>query len=92
VAIELGLTNAKTIKLPTSQFYSVQIVMDTRSSAAFAQYTTANVGTQVAFVRDGLVLAAPAITQPIDGQSIQLSGDLTQQTADTIARMIRDGS
>jgi hypothetical protein len=92
VAIELGLTNAKTIKLPTSEFYSVQIVMDTRSSAAFAQYTTANVGTQVAFVRDGLVLAAPAITQPIDGQSIQLSGDLTQQTADTIARMIRDGS
>jgi preprotein translocase subunit SecD len=46
----------------------------------------------VAFVRDGLVLAAPAITQPIDGQSIQLSGDLSQQTADTIARMIRDGS
>jgi preprotein translocase subunit SecD len=70
----------------------VQIVMAPRSSAAFAQYTTANIGKQVAFVRDGLVLAAPAITQPIDGQSIQLSGELTQATADTIARMLRDGS
>lgn len=92
VSLELGLTNAKSLKLPMSEFYSVQIVMDTRSSADFLRYTTANVGKQVAFVRDGLVLAAPAITQPIDGQSIQLSGDMTQQTADTIAKMLRDGS
>lgn len=91
VALELGLTGAKTVKLPTSPYYSVQIVMDSRSSAAFAQYTAANVGRQVAFVRDGLVLAAPPITQAIDGQSLQLSGELTQATADTITRMIRDG-
>ena len=62
------------------------------SGAAFAQYTTANVGRQVAFVRDGVVLAAPAITQPIDGESIQLSGETDQATAETIARMLRDGS
>ena len=92
VALQLDLTGAKSIKLPMNEFYTVQIVMAPRSSAAFAQYTTANVGKQVAFVRDGLVLAAPAITQPIDGQSIQLSGQLTQATAETIARMLRDGS
>jgi hypothetical protein len=92
VALQLDLTGAKSIKLPTNEFYTVQIVMAQPSSAAFAQYTTANIGKQVAFVRDGLVLAAPAITQPIDGQSIQLSGELTQATADTIARMLRDGS
>lgn len=92
VALQLDLTGAKSIKLPMNEFYTVQIVMAPRSSAAFAQYTTANIGKQVAFVRDGLVLAAPAITQPIDGQSIQLSGELTKATAETIARMLRDGS
>jgi hypothetical protein len=92
VALQLNLTGAKSIKLPMNEFYTVQIVMAQPSSAAFAQYTTANVGRQVAFVRDGIVLAAPAITQPIDGQSIQLSGELTQATAETIARMLRDGS
>jgi hypothetical protein len=92
VALQLNLTGAKSIKLPMNEFYTVQIVMAQPSSAAFAQYTTANVGRQVAFVRDGLVLAAPSITQPIDGQSIQLSGELTQATAETIARMLRDGS
>jgi hypothetical protein len=92
VALQLDVTGAKAIKLPMNEFYTVQIVMAPRSSAAFAQYTTANIGKQVAFVRDGLVLAAPAITQPIDGQSIQLSGELTKVTADTIARMLRDGS
>lgn len=92
VSMEIGLTNAKALKLPTSEFYSVQLVMDSPSSAAFAQYTAAHVGRQVAFVRDGLVLAAPGITAPIDGQSIQLSGDMTKATADTIAQMLRDGS
>jgi hypothetical protein len=92
VALELGLTNAKSLKLPNNEFYSVQIVMDTKSSADFLQFTTANVGKQVAFVRDGLVLAAPAITQPIDGQSIQLSGEMTKATAETIATMLRDGA
>jgi preprotein translocase subunit SecD len=66
--------------------------MDAGSSAAFTSYTAANVGKQLAFVRDGVVLAAPAIDQPISGQSIQLSGNMTKATADTIARMLRDGS
>ncbi|WP_409370785.1 SecDF P1 head subdomain-containing protein [Mycolicibacterium sediminis] len=92
VSIVIGLTNAKALKLPTMDTYGVQIVMDGPSSAAFAKYTTANVGKQVAFVRDGLVLAAPSITDTIDGQSIQLSGDMTKDTADTIAKLLRDGS
>lgn len=92
VALQLTLTGATAARLPMSEFQTVQMGMDAASSAAFAQYTAANIGKQVAFVRDGVVLAAPAINQPIDGQSLQISGELTGATAETIARMLRDGS
>lgn len=92
VGLRLNLTAATSSKLPLSEFHTVQMAMDPASGAAFAKYTAANVGKQVAFVRDGVVLAAPAISQPIDGQSLQISGELTGATADTIARMLREGS
>jgi hypothetical protein len=38
------------------------------------------------------VLAAPAIDQPIEGQSLQLSGHMSQATAQTIVGMLLDGS
>ncbi|WP_155948569.1 hypothetical protein [Mycobacterium sp. URHB0044] len=92
VALRLNLTGVKSVKLPMSEFYSVQLAMDPGSGAAFAGYTSGHVGKQLAFVRDGVVLAAPAIDQPINGQSLQLSGNMTQATAETIVRMLRDGS
>jgi hypothetical protein len=92
VALQLNLTGAKAVKLPLSEFYSVQLAMDPGSGTAFAGYTAANVGKQLAFVRNGVVLAAPAIDQPINGQSLQLSGNMTQATAETIATMLRDGA
>ncbi|TPG33751.1 hypothetical protein EAH80_16045 [Mycobacterium hodleri] len=91
VALGLNLTGATETKLPTSEFHTVQMSMDPASSAAFAQYTAENIGKQLAFVRNGVVLAAPAISQPIDGQSIQISGELSATTAATIAQMLRGG-
>jgi hypothetical protein len=92
VAVQLTLTGATSARLPMSEFHTVQMGMDAPSQAAFAQYTAANIGRQVAFVRNGVVLAAPAISQPIDGQSLQISGELAAPTAAEIARMLRDGS
>lgn len=91
VGVELTLTSANSLKLPTDQFFAVQLVMDSESRNRFAAYTGTLIGKQVAFVRDGLVLAAPTITAPIDGESLQLSGEFTRETAETIARMLRDG-
>ena len=91
VALALNLTAATETKLPTSDFHTVQMSMDPESSAAFAKYTAENIGKQLAFVRNGVVLAAPAISQPIDGQSIQISGELSAATAATIAQMLRGG-
>ena len=92
VGLALDLTGATETKLPDSDFHTVQMSMNQASTTAFAQYTAANVGKQIAFVRDGVVLAAPAISQPIDGQSIQISGELRAETAATIARMLREGT
>jgi preprotein translocase subunit SecD len=38
------------------------------------------------------VLASPKIGAPITGNSIQLSGDMTAETAETIVRMVREGA
>lgn len=92
IALSLNLTGVTETKLPTSEFHTVQMSMDQTSSTAFAQYTAANVGKQLAFVRNGVVLAAPAISEPIDGQSIQISGELGAATAATIASMLREGT
>ena len=93
VALQLNLMAANSLKLPTSEFYTVQMVMDKASGTRLrAVHRQRQVGKQVAFVRDGVVLAAAAITQPIDGESLQLSGDYTRETAETIARMLREGS
>ena len=92
VGVELTLTGANAIKIPLQEFYAVQLVMDSASSTRFGQYTGTQIGRQVAFVRDGVVLAAPAISAPINGESLQLSGEMTKQTAETIARMLRDGT
>jgi hypothetical protein len=91
-ALRLNLTGASSIKLPMSEFYAVQLTMDQSSGASFGQYTGTQVGKRVGFVRDGVVLAAPAIGAALDGDSLRLSGDLTAATAETIARMLREGS
>ncbi|GLP84278.1 SecDF P1 head subdomain-containing protein [Mycobacterium antarcticum] len=92
VALSLNLTGATETKLPTGDFHTVQMSMTAGSSADFARYTAANVGKQLAFVRNGVVLAAPAISQAIDGQSIQISGELGAATAATIVQMLRGGA
>jgi hypothetical protein len=91
-ALRLNLTGASSIKLPMSEFYAVQLTMDQSSGASFGQYTGTQVGRRVAFVRDGVVLAAPTIGAALDGDSLQLSWELTAATAETMARMLREGS
>ena len=42
--------------------------------------------------REPPVVWAPKITEPIDGQVLQLSGDVTEEQAKEIAQMLRDES
>ena len=53
-------------------------------------FTSGQVGKQVAFVRAGTVVWGPKITAPIDGQVLQLTGDITPEQAKEIVRVIKD--
>ena len=54
--LQLNLTGVASAKLELTEFYGVQIAMDTDSGAALEAYTGANVDKQIAFMRDGVVL------------------------------------
>jgi preprotein translocase subunit SecD len=88
--LRLQLTDVDSFLNPLTNKQLVQVTLTDESTKAFAQYTTAHVGQQVAFVRAGTVVWAPKITEPIDGQVLQLSGDVTAEQAKEIARMLRD--
>jgi preprotein translocase subunit SecD len=88
--LRLQLTDVDSFLNPLTGKQLVQVTLTNESTTAFAQYTTAHVGQQVAFVRAGTVVWAPKITEPVDGQVLQLSGDVTAEQATEIARMLRD--
>ena len=88
--LRLQLTDVDAFLNPLTSKQLVQITLTDESTTAFAQYTAAHVGQQVAFVRAGIVVWAPKITEPVDGQVLQLSGDVTAEQAKEIARMLRD--
>ena len=62
------------------------------SAEQFGKFSAGQVGNQIAFVRGTTVVWGPKISAPIDGQVLQLSGDLKPEQAKEIARMLRDGS
>ena len=88
--MQLQLTRVESVRLPVKESYVVRVGMDTESSASFADYTAAHVGQQLAFIRNGVVVSAPGISAPINSPALELSGELTAQQAEEIARRIRD--
>jgi hypothetical protein len=91
-ALKVQLTNVDSFLNPLTGVQMVQMTMTSDSAAAFSKFTAGQVGKQVAFVRGGTVVWGPKIGAPIDGQVLQLSGDLTAEQAKQIAGMLRDGT
>lgn len=86
--LRLDLTNVDSFLNPLTGVQLVQMTMTEESSKRFAEFTAARVGQQVAFVRGTTVVWGPKIGAPIDGQVLQLSGDLTADQAKEIATML----
>jgi hypothetical protein len=89
-ALRLQLVRVDALLSPITNGYIVQVGLNDESARAFAEYTGTQVDRQIAFVRAGLVVSAPKITEPITGDTLQLSGELTEEQSDEMARLLRD--
>ena len=91
-ALALQLTRVSSVLSPITSQFVIQVMMTPESAQGFGTFTAAQVNRQIAFVRDGSVVSAPQISESISSQSLQLTGNLTAQSADQIVKLLRDGS
>jgi hypothetical protein len=89
-AVQLQLVRVDSLLSPITKAWLVQVSMNTESATAFADFTQTQIGKQVAFVRASVVVSAPQITEAISGDTLQLSGNLTEQQSQEMARLLRD--
>ncbi len=69
----------------------VSLTFESRGAQIWGEYTTNNVGKQVAFTLDTEVVSAPSINQPIFGAT-EISGQFNQESAEQLAGVLRYGS
>lgn len=91
-SMRLDLMHVDSLRNPLTGVETVQMTMTQDSAQKFGEYTAGQVGKQLAFVRGGTVVWGPKITEPITGEMLQLSGDLSEEQARRVANMLRDDS
>ena len=71
--------------------YVVDMQMNSKGAADWAQITKRNIGRAVAIVLDGQVQSAPNIINEIDGGNSQISGNFTAEDAKDLANILTSG-
>jgi hypothetical protein len=89
-ALRVQLTKVDSFVNPLTGVQTVEMSMTKDSSEKFAKFTAGVVGKQIAFVRAGTVVWGPKIGGAIEGEVLQLSGDLKPEQAKEITRMLKD--
>ncbi len=89
-AVQLQLVQVESLLSPITRGHFVQVMMTEESARTFGDLTAAQVGKQLAFIRDGVVVSAPSISERIDGTVLQLTGEMSAEQSDEIARLLRD--
>ncbi len=74
--------------------YVVDLSFDRTARSTFADVTRRIAGTQKQFaiVLDGTVISAPQVISPILGGNAQITGDFSQEEADSLASSLRYGA
>lgn len=86
-----GLDTASVIRTQTGE-YEISFVLKSDAAKTFADYTSNNTSKYLAIVLDKTVISIPIIKQPItDGQGV-VSGNFTQESAQTLAIQLRSGA
>ncbi|HXV91983.1 MAG TPA: protein translocase subunit SecD [Pseudonocardia sp.] len=86
-----SIDSAQAVQSQTGVGWEISLDFDSQGAATWGEYTSNNVGTQVAFVLDGEVVSAPTIQGPIFGPT-QITGQFTQSEAQDLAGILRYGS
>jgi len=77
---------------PTTGKIEVNVTMNAEGSKTWGDYTTANVGKQIAIVLDGVVKSAPVVNEPILGGQTAISGTFTPDEAKALATVLQTGA
>jgi len=85
------VTDARQDVDPKSNGYVVDMQMNSKGAADWAQITKRNIGRAVAIVLDGQVQSAPNIINEIDGGNSQISGNFTAEDAKDLANILTSG-
>ena len=72
--------------------WTVDVRFKSSGSKTWADFTSANVGQQAAFVLDGEVVSAPRINTALLGGNASIEGSFNQQSATDLANTLKYGS
>ena len=75
----------------TSEFV-LSFALDSEGTRIFCRITRENTGNRFAILLDNQVLTAPRINEPICGGTGQISGNVTAESANNLAVMLRAGA
>jgi preprotein translocase subunit SecD len=86
------VTNAAAGTRSTTGEWIVTLDLNSSGSTAWATFTAANVGKQVAITLDNRVVSAPNINSAINGGQTEISGSFNQTTATDLANQLKYGA
>jgi preprotein translocase subunit SecD len=86
-----GLQTASVTRDQTGK-YVISFVLKSDATDLFGEYTTTHKGQYLGIVLDKIVVSVPIINEPITSGQGQISGNFTQESAQTLAIQLRSGS
>jgi preprotein translocase subunit SecD len=84
--------NTASVTRSQSGAYQIAFVLKPEASDLFAEYTTSHTKQYLAIVLDKTVISAPIIENPITSGEGVISGNFTQEEAQTLAVQLRSGA
>lgn len=86
------VTDAGVSTNPNTAEIEVSVTMNAEGTRVWGDYTTANIGKQIAIVLDGRVQSAPAIREPILDGRTAISGSFTAAEAKRLQTVLETGA
>lgn len=86
------VTQATVGQNPTNAQVVVNVTMNAEGRRTWADFTTANIGKQVAIVLDGVVQSAPVVNDAITDGRTEISGGFTADSARQLKTVLESGA